>query len=565
MKCPRFFVAATLFATALFSAAVQAAPGESVVLPNADFEAAPFEASQLPEGWSAYQWGPSDSDFQSRREAGAGRDGGVAIAARNKAPLAKAGIYTHVRMKPGRYELSVWARAEKGKTARVAIYLASSYSRQFKVGDEWTLLRFQNTLTEPMEKAEINIQNASGALNTVWFDDIALKQVAEVQYKIVPDARAKKDRPRTLVFSPINVNYLRETAPLWAQRGFGGFLFDQIMGDWSSDVWAVDGDPKTRGENDKLLQETLACNRACAAVGIDANFVKVALYNEWPDPFDEAAWKQIAENFRQGARFAKMSESKGVAIDTEYIAQVYQPTWPGYAKNPQPLPALKSKIEARWHTILAGMLREFPDMELLTLPEGVHHYGELYSDLFRGLVGAMADARAPGGIHVMTEGTYHTTNLGGLETYAKDVNAEINEVLSPSQLAYWKTRGTIILGAWPLGYYRQLGTENGEPVYGGRKEIFGDQPVGSYADKSEWYRPEVFATQMAGLHSFNPKYNWIYAHGAVFYQWSESDKAKYLAGAHQAASNATLPVVANLDAYFKSIEQPGLAVKVPEK
>jgi hypothetical protein len=66
---------------------------------------------------------------------------------------------------------------------------------------------------------------------------------------------------------------------------------------------------------------------------------------------------------------------------------------------------------------------------------------------------------------------------------------------------------------------------------------------------------------MAGLNTFSPKYNWIYAHGAVFWQWSEADKTKYLAGAHQAASNATLPIISNLDEYFKSIQQPGLAVR----
>lgn len=561
MKRHRSFFAGALFVATVFISVAHAAPGDLVPLPSADFEAAPVANSPLPEGWSAYQWGPTDSKFSSARETGVGRNGGAAIVARNIDPLAKAGIYTHAKLEPGRYELSVWARAEKGQTARVAMYLASAYSRQFKVGDEWTLLHFENTISTPIEKAEINIQNSSGMENTVWFDDISLKQLTQVHYEIVPDVRPVKERPRTLVFSPINVNYLRETAPLWAKRGFGGFLFDQIMNDWKSDVWAVDGDAITRGADDKLLQETLACNRACRAVGIDANFVKVAFYSEWPDPFDDAAWKQIAENFRQGARFAKMSESKGVAIDTEYIAQQYQPTWPGYGKNPHPLPELKSKIEERWHTILDGMLQEFPKMELLTLPEGIHYYGELYSDLFRGMVGAMADANAPGGVHVMTEGTYHITDLGGLETYAKSVREEIDDALSPSQRKYWDKRGTIVLGAWPMGYYRQVGTENGEPVYSGRKETFGDKVVGSYADKSAWYTPEVFAQQMAGLNTFSPKYNWIYSHGAVFYQWNEADKTKYLSGAHKALSNATVPTIANLDEYFKSIEKPGLSVQ----
>ena len=159
MKSLRPFAAVWLCLSLFFASTARAAPGDAITLPNADFEAPPEADANLPEGWSAYQWGPTGSEFQSAREIKAGREGGVAIAARNIAPLAKAGVYTHVPLQPGRYELSVWARAEKGKTARVAMYLASAYSRQFKVGDEWTLLRFQNIVSTPIEKAEINIQN----------------------------------------------------------------------------------------------------------------------------------------------------------------------------------------------------------------------------------------------------------------------------------------------------------------------------------------------------------------------------------------------------------------------
>ena len=74
--------------------------------------------------------------------------------------------------------------------------------------------------------------------------------------------------------------------------------------------------------------------------------------------------------------------------------------------------------------------------------------------------------------------------------------------------------------------------------------------------------PEVFARQMAGVNTFCPKYNWIYGHGCVFWQWSEEEKARYESSSHRAVSNATLPTVANVADYTAVIARPGRVTAV---
>ena len=138
------------------------------------------------------------------------------------------------------------------------------------MNDQWTQLRFRNTLSTTKERAEINLQNATGKVGVLWLDDVKLQSVAPIKYKLVPDTR--KTSPRTLMFSPMNVNYLRDTAADWAARGFRGFLFDAIMASWPSNVWAADGDPASRDEDDGLLKEVRACNETCRRYGIDSNF-----------------------------------------------------------------------------------------------------------------------------------------------------------------------------------------------------------------------------------------------------------------------------------------------------
>jgi len=376
---------------------------------------------------------------------------------------------------------------------------------------------------------------------------------------VICSSHTRTQRPRTLLFSPINVNYLRDTAREWADRGFRGFLFDGVMASCVSDVWAVDGDPASRGDGDRLLAEVRACNDQCRRCGIDSNFVKVAFYEELPDWFDDAAWATVTGNLREGARFARLSGCAGVAIDTEYVAQQYAPGWEGYRKTPHPLPELKAKIQARWRTVVAAMLEQYPDMVLLTLPEGMLHYGELYMDILSGMLQACAGAGAPGGLHVMTEGTYHLTDPAALASYPDRVSAAVADDCPAPVVRYWRQRCSVAMGVWPLGYYREITGPDGKFLgWTGKKDVFGDKIVGSYADKSEWYSAAEFAEQMAGVNSFCPRYNWVYGHGDVFWQWTDEQLKTYRQGVHKSVGNATLPTVKNLAEYFAAIANPKL-------
>ncbi len=563
----------------LAAAGAFAAPGDRVTLLNPSFEDAGgaldsyakegFQASEgntllgIPKGWSAYQWGPNGARFGAAVEKGAGHSGASALRAQNLDAIARGGVYTHANMAAGTYRLSIWARAEKGQTGRARIHLANAYSRPYKVTDQWTQLVFENTVGAATERAEINIQNASGTAGVVWLDDIEIRRVSSVRYVLAPDTR--KQRPRTLLFSPMNANYLRDTAKEWGERGFRGFLFDGVMASWPSDVWAVDGDAKTRGDDDGLLKEIRACNDACRRHGVDSNFVKVAFYDELPDWFDDAKWAQVTTNFREGARFARLSGCAGMAIDTEYVSQQFDPGWAGYQKNPRGVEETKRKIQERWRVVTAAMLKEFPRMVLLTLPEGMIYYGDYYLPILQGLLQACADANAPGGLHVMTEGTYHMTQVGALAGAPARIDEIIAEECAKPLRDYWRRRCSVAIGVWPLGYYREIKDAAGKFVgWAGKKEVHGDKIIGSYADKSEWYPVEQFKEQMAGANTFSPRYNWIYGHGCVFWQWTEEQARTYPKCVHKSASNATIPTVPNLAEYFAVIAKPMRAVRTRE-
>jgi len=140
-------------------------------------------------------------------------------------------------------------------------------------------------------------------------------------------------------------------------------------------------------------------------------------------------------------------------------------------------------------------------------------------------------------------------DVGSLAAYPDRLNAIIAGY--PQPLAtYWRKRCSVAMGVWPLGYYREIYDADGNFLgYSGRAETFGDRIVGSYADKSAWYSPEVFKTQLDAVNAHSPVYNWIYGHGDVFCQWNQEQWDYYQQGAHRSFGNVMLPTDKNVDAF----------------
>ena len=361
-------------------------------------------------------------------------------------------------------------------------------------------------------------------------------------------APAPRELPKTLLFSPISPEYLRDSAAAWKATGFDGFLLAGIMRNWSDDIWAMDNDSASRDKGDSTLIRIKSCNEACREHGIEDNFIKVAFYSHVPFWLDDEKWQQMNRNFHQAARFAEMSGCRGIALDIEYVSEQYDLDWEGYDYSDHSESDLREAAGKRGQDLVCSMLAAYPDMILLTLPEGINFYGPLAADLFFGMVEAMAQNRAPGGLGLLTERSYDMTGIYGLVHYAFILESQIVQQLDPACTSYWQENCFIALGGWPLGYYRKIFDRDGTFLgYGGRREKFGDEIVGSYADKSRRFSPSKFSEQYAGLLLGSRRYCWIYGHGATWWHFSPRDAAEY-----GAVGNSALPVDPQLE-QFKSV------------
>ena len=367
--------------------------------------------------------------------------------------------------------------------------------------------------------------------------------------------------PEMLLYASIPPQYLADSAAYFARNGIQGFMMGGIMGNQESDVWQqpTGYTPDERrasivGEGNALFDMCVEMNRRCAEVGITKNSVRAVFSGTLADWYDDAAWYQISENFRQCAAFAGQAGFAGVALDIEYVNQQYNLGYEAYQAPGYDREGLHDKARQRGYELMSAMLEAFPGMTLWQLPEGVQGYGPLAADLFAGMVGAMAERNAPGGYHLSTEAMYYTPSPFSILGHYREVTLAVEQALSDPKDArlrtWWAAHGSINIGVYPLGFFRGIYDEHLNFLgYGGRREIFGDSIVGTGADKAgSYYPPEDFRRQIGAIRRFDQPFMWIYCHGSVFWRMTPDEMRRY----HGSRSD-TMPVAENLDDYFAVI------------
>jgi hypothetical protein len=377
----------------------------------------------------------------------------------------------------------------------------------------------------------------------------------------IPDP--EPERVHNIVYVTIPPLYLIDRAEDFAEMGIDGFFVNRVMGGWESDIWALPSRwvpdaldaPEGRivGESNPLLQLCKRMNERSNEAGIRYNSISLAYHKPLPDWFDDAAWSDIVENFRQAAIFARMGGFAGVTLDVEYIAQIYALDYEAYLVPGYPRDRLRDQARLRGRELAAAMIAEFPEMVNWHLPTSIEHYGPLANDHFIGMVEALAAVDAPGGMHISSEMTYQMTGPTSIVNYMAGITPRIQDslrVISDDRtLDYWNRRCTVSPGLWPLGYYRPMTDETGALIgYAGKKETFGDSLVGSMADKTENHSALMFRNQYATARLGAKQFMWIYSHGPTLWQMAPEEMVRYNGNRYD-----TLATISNLDEYVATL------------
>jgi hypothetical protein len=299
--------------------------------------------------------------------------------------------------------------------------------------------------------------------------------------------------PKVLMFSSIDIQYLADSVDLWREVGTNGFIVNYLIEWWSSEE-QVSG----------IAPELLRLNEKGARVGIDHNFVKVALgYKTLPHWADDAEWKRIIDTFSNISNVLKETGTRGIAIDTEaYQSPIFDSSSKRF--NGTPKEQLQRLAYTRGQEIITSLTENYPAIEILLLQEGAYHSfvsGFHEYDLWIHFYDGLASLKNSQGIIVATENTYQVVRKDSLEKLYRD---EFDAMaLNSRDPQFWRERCSIAIGMWPLGR--------------------------EYWDKSSNYSAQEFQEQFEVAKKLSPKYVWIYDHGAAWYRMQDSEIKKYTA------------------------------------
>ena len=330
---------------------------------------------------------------------------------------------------------------------------------------------------------------------------------------------AKLPDLKTLIWTYTDFAELRANARLWHEnKGIDGFIFCFVNKPGGGPP-RLDSGPDRVKEIYSELPETVA---ALKAAGIDSNFVHANLDDTTWSWLDGPRVAKLAPTFGALAATAKASGCRGVAIDTE----AYAPTlW-----DPDKYPAeRRAEIENRIHdtgaAVIDAILAEFPEAEILILPEGA------YIDLMN----------APGGYHIygwwmeFFNGIASRKPSQGLTVLAEcayDVKDPLDIALLHGRLSAAMTLGS----EDPVYWLNKCGVAHGAAL------ILKD---GTKVSRT----PKEFAQQWETMGRFSTRYRWIFA--------GESGFTCYPAGVQgfRIQSFAT-PLSQDADRYFAVLRKP---------
>ena len=359
------------------------------------------------------------------------------------------------------------------------------------------------------------------------------------------NSRQSDIEPKILLYSAVNEWWLKDTIDRWAKSGFAGFIITNYV------QWFT---PSIELESHRLHFADLVSRGA--PYGITENFIDVQLAarryadgGALPAWHDETAWTNLlTENFPAIARFAKTTGFKGIVFDTEPYAaaglwKVAHPRNGGRSKA-----AIQEVVYNKGKRLMAAMQQAYPGIQIILLQEGSlwSAQSDLDYELWPSFYNGMASTQPTPGIIIGTESTYPENGL--LEKLKRNPDLFIRNqaalieasMYSIAELPeYWKAKGSLAIGMWPLG--------------------------ASYSDKSARYAPAVFEAQMRAAKAVSGKYVWVYGHGNAWWRMTEQEVNAYSTEPwHYTFDKASqvLPPDANIEGYFAVVRSNRHAVPV---
>jgi hypothetical protein len=257
--------------------------------------------------------------------------------------------------------------------------------------------------------------------------------------------------PKMIAFSASPNGYLNDHAASIAKL-YDGFFFGS--GSWEDAVKRFEGAngaaPEAKPWMDEVHQNLLSLRRA----GVTENLLTV----HWPangrHPRPETIFSKeftayMETQFAALGRTAKRLGFRGVCLDLEYAADMWEIHHKQYRFENYSVEDVLETVRRQGHQAMSALLDAYPNAVIFVLPGNLRHWAvDAYYQL--GLIEAMAERDAPGGLHFGSEWTYYVRDRLATMGCTRFEDTAVEQLTSPKVASYWKRRCSVAPGVWPL-------------------------------------------------------------------------------------------------------------------
>lgn len=267
---------------------------------------------------------------------------------------------------------------------------------------------------------------------------------------LLSGAATRAEGPLTICYSTQPQSYFNDHAAE-IKKIFDGFFFS--IGSWENTRQRYIGVDGAAAKEPAWRNAVRANLTALRAAGVTENFLTCAFMDngDWPSPktlLSADYTKTMAAEFNAIGNLAKELGFRGVCVDVEYPFPRYYLdhkiyTYEGYTASDLTKAAFHQGYECG-----AAILVAFPDCVIIQLPG--YFRGRPIERAFQfGMLKAMADRDAPGGLHLGTEYTYCLNDPVTSLATTRFEDPNVPQQTDAKMADYWKRRCTIAPGVWP--------------------------------------------------------------------------------------------------------------------
>jgi len=276
--------------------------------------------------------------------------------------------------------------------------------------------------------------------------------------------------PATICYSAQPNAYFNDHAAD-IKKIYDGFFF--VVGSWEKATQRFVGASGDKPQEQAWLDKANSNLTALCQAGVTENFLTVYFSDsgEWPSAqtlLSADYTRMMAAEFGALGRVAKQLGFRGVCVDVEYPYPRYSIDHKIYTYTNYTVGDLLAAASRQGYACAAAVLRAFPEAPIMLLPGSLR--GRPIAQAFQlGLLSAMAERDAPGGLHLGTEYTYCLHDPVTALATTRFEDAGIACLMDAKTAGYWRRRCTIAPGVWPTHAIETGGKDYPQQPW--RKEI----------------------------------------------------------------------------------------------